>query len=208
MSKNRRDFLCGSALTAVGVLSGTTAVARTGTTLADSTVPGRAGGAPATAAAARAAATSTHLPLQTLDLPTLDYELEGDVKVFHLTAEVVRREFLPGRAFDVWGYNGTMPGPTIEVNQGDRVRLVVENHLPEPTSMHWHGFEVPAEMDGVPGVSQDPIPMGMMTLVRVLPPELYEEVRQLQAAVQDGSGAPKLARRQPLRRPQPEERRS
>src|SRR2546427_13276180 len=53
-----------------------------------------------------------------------------------------------------------MPGPTIEVNQGDRVRLVVENRLPEPTSVHWHGFEIPIEMDGGPGISQDAIPPG------------------------------------------------
>jgi len=83
--------------------------------------------------------------------------MENGVKVFHLVAEVVKREFLPGKVFDVWGYNGSMPGPTIEVNQGDRVRLVVENRLPEPTSMHWHGFEIPIEMDGGPGISQDVI---------------------------------------------------
>jgi len=83
--------------------------------------------------------------------------MDNGVKVFHLVAEVVKREFLPGKVFDVWGYNGHMPGPTIEVNQGERVRLVVENRLPEPTSMHWHGFEIPIEMDGGPGISQDVI---------------------------------------------------
>jgi manganese oxidase len=40
------------------------------------------------------------------------------------------------------------------------VRIVVDNHLPEPTSMHWHGFEIPFDMDGGPGVSQAPIPPG------------------------------------------------
>jgi FtsP/CotA-like multicopper oxidase with cupredoxin domain len=84
--------------------------------------------------------------------------MDNGVKVFHLAAEVVKREFLPGKVFDVWGYNGSVPGPTIEVNQGDRVRIIVENRLPEPTSMHWHGFEIPIEMDGGPGISQDMIP--------------------------------------------------
>jgi hypothetical protein len=86
--------------------------------------------------------------------------MDNGVKVFRLVAEVVKREFLPGKVFDVWGYNGSVPGPTIEVNQGDRVRIIVENRLPEPTSMHWHGFEIPIAMDGVPGISQDPIPPG------------------------------------------------
>ena len=106
------------------------------------------------------------LPVETPDIPKLPWRMEIGVKVFHLVAEVVKREFLPGspwsapKIVDVWGYNGSMPGPTIEVNQGDRVRLIVDNHLPESTSVHWHGFEVPIEMDGVPGVTQDPIPPG------------------------------------------------
>jgi len=99
-------------------------------------------------------------PFETPDLPKLPFTLDNGVKVFHLVAEPVKRTFLPGYTFDLWGYNGTAPGPTIEVNQGDRVRLIVDNHLPEATSMHWHGFEVPIGMDGVPGVCQDPIPPG------------------------------------------------
>lgn len=99
-------------------------------------------------------------PVHTPDLPKLNYVLDNGVKVFHLVAEPVQREFLPGKIVDAWGYNGTVPGPTIEVNEGDRVRLIVDNHLPEMTSMHWHGFEVPIEMDGVPGLTQDPIPPG------------------------------------------------
>jgi hypothetical protein len=46
------------------------------------------------------------------------------------------------------------------VNQGDRVRIILDNHLPEPTSMHWHGFEIPNDVDGGPGVSQAPIKPG------------------------------------------------
>ena len=100
------------------------------------------------------------LPVETPDIPKLPWRIENGVKVFHLVAEVVKREFLPGKVCDVWGYNGSMPGPTIEVNQGDRVRIIVEYRLPEPTSVHWHGFEIPIEMDGGPGISQDAIPPG------------------------------------------------
>src|SRR6202034_1587516 len=93
-------------------------------------------------------------------VPQLPRRMEGDVKEFHLIAETVKQEIVPGRVVDLWGYNGSAPGPTIQVNQGDRVRIIVDNHLPEATSMHWHGFEVPVEMDGSPGSSQAPIPPG------------------------------------------------
>jgi hypothetical protein len=86
--------------------------------------------------------------------------MDGNVKEFHLVAEPVKQEIVPGRIVDLWGYNGSAPGPTIQVNQFDRVRIIVDNHLPEATSMHWHGFEVSNEMDGSPGSSQDPIPPG------------------------------------------------
>jgi len=100
------------------------------------------------------------VPVETPDVPNLPFRMDGDIKEFHLIAEPVKQEINPGRIVDVWGYNGSAPGPTIQVNQGDRVRVIVDNHLPEPTSMHWHGFEVPIEMDGAPGSSQEPIPPG------------------------------------------------
>jgi FtsP/CotA-like multicopper oxidase with cupredoxin domain len=53
-----------------------------------------------------------------------------------------------------------MPGPTIEADQGDRVRIVVHNELPESTGIHWHGLEIPVAMDGVPGLTQPPLPPG------------------------------------------------
>jgi manganese oxidase len=98
--------------------------------------------------------------VETPDVPDLPFRMDGGVKEFHLIAEPVKQEIVPGRVVDLWGYNGSAPGPTIQVNQGDRVRIIVDNHLPEATSMHWHGFEVPVEMDGAPGSSQDPIPPG------------------------------------------------
>jgi FtsP/CotA-like multicopper oxidase with cupredoxin domain len=101
-----------------------------------------------------------HLPVQTTDLPELPYHMENGIKVFHLVAEPVKQQIVPGKTLDIWGYNGSSPGPTIQVTQGDRVRIVVDNHLPEGTSMHWHGFEIPHNMDGGPGISQDLIKPG------------------------------------------------
>lgn len=100
------------------------------------------------------------VPVQTPDVRDLPYKVENGVKVFNLTAESVKRELIPGRIMDVWGFNGSVPGPTIQVNQGDRVRLILDNHLPEPTTMHWHGFEIPVQMDGMPYISQKPVPPG------------------------------------------------
>src|SRR5262249_53773626 len=82
------------------------------------------------------------------------------VKVFHLVAEPVRREFAPGLVVNCWGYNGQTPGPTIEVVEGDTVRIFVTNHLPEATTVHWHGILLPNGMDGVSGLTQKPIPPG------------------------------------------------
>src|SRR6201982_962585 len=98
--------------------------------------------------------------VETPDFRGLPYRMDGNVKEFLLIAEPVKQEIVPGRVVDLWGYNGSAPGPTIQVNQGDRVRVIVDNHLPEATSMHWHGFEVSNEMDGSPGSSQDPIAPG------------------------------------------------
>jgi FtsP/CotA-like multicopper oxidase with cupredoxin domain len=59
---------------------------------------------------------------------------------------------------DVWAYNGSVPGPEIRLRQGDRLRVAVENRLGESTTVHWHGVRVPNAMDGVPEVTQAPIP--------------------------------------------------
>jgi len=100
------------------------------------------------------------LPMLTPDVPDLPFELDGAVKVFRLKPEPMKLKIAPFKTIDVWGYNGSCPGPTIQVAQGDRVRIIVENRLPESTSLHWHGLEVPIEQDGVPWISQKPIPPG------------------------------------------------
>lgn len=100
------------------------------------------------------------LPVSTPDLPPLPHKLENGIKVFHLVAEPVQRRLVPFKTMSVWGYNGTSPGPAIQVNQGERVRIIFENRLPESTTIHWHGLEVPIEMDGVPYISQQPVAPG------------------------------------------------
>jgi len=100
------------------------------------------------------------VPVQSPDVENLPFTLDNGVKVFHLIMEPVKQQIAPNKILDLWGFNGSAPGPTIQVTQGDRVRIIVDNHLPEPTSMHWHGFEIPHDMDGGPGISQDPIKPG------------------------------------------------
>jgi manganese oxidase len=101
-----------------------------------------------------------YVPVRTLNGWTLPYKLENGVKVFHLVAEEIEHEFAPGCRAKCWGYNGSTPGPTIEVVEGDRVRIYVTNRLPEHTSVHWHGILLPSGMDGVGGLSQPHIKPG------------------------------------------------
>jgi manganese oxidase len=99
-------------------------------------------------------------PVVTLNGWTLPWRMNAGVKEFHLVAEPVVREMAPDFKAHLWGYNGQSPGPTIEVVEGDRVRLFVTNRLPEHTSIHWHGQRLPNGMDGVAGLNQPAIPSG------------------------------------------------
>ena len=99
-------------------------------------------------------------PVVTLNSWTLPWRMNAGVKEFHLVAEPVVREMAPGFKANMWGYNGQSPGPTIEVVEGDRVRIFVTNKLPEHTTIHWHGQRLPNGMDGVGGLNQPQIPVG------------------------------------------------
>ncbi|MGA2343911.1 MAG: copper oxidase, partial [Steroidobacteraceae bacterium] len=101
-----------------------------------------------------------YLPVATLNGWTLPWRMRNGVKEFHLVAEPVEREIAPGMRAHLWGYNGQSPGPTIEVVEGDRVRIFVTNRLSEPTSIHWHGQRLPNGMDGVSGLNQPSIKAG------------------------------------------------
>jgi len=99
-------------------------------------------------------------PVVTLNGWTLPWRMNQGIKEFHLVAEPVVREMAPGFKAHLWGYNGQSPGPTIEVVEGDRVRIFVTNRLPEHTSIHWHGQRLPNGMDGVNGLTQQGIDPG------------------------------------------------
>ncbi|MBP9146953.1 MAG: copper oxidase [Thermoanaerobaculia bacterium] len=101
-----------------------------------------------------------YTPVITPNGSTLPFVMKDGVKEFHLVAEPVEVEFAPGMKVNAWGYNGSAPGPTIEAVEGDRVRFVVENRLPEHTTIHWHGILLPAGMDGVGGLNQPQIQPG------------------------------------------------
>jgi FtsP/CotA-like multicopper oxidase with cupredoxin domain len=109
---------------------------------------------------ATAAGVGRNTAVITPNAGTLPWRMEDGFKTFHLVAEPVVREFAPGFRVNCWGYNGQTPGPTIEAVEGDRLRLYVENRLPEPTSVHWHGVILPNGMDGVAGLNQPPIAPG------------------------------------------------
>lgn len=115
---------------------------------------------PLLAAAERQALPKGLTPVITPDGSSLPWRWEDGCRTFHLIAEPVVREFAPGFRVNCWGYNGQTPGPTIEAVEGERIRIYLENRLPEPTSMHWHGVLLPNGMDGVIGLNQRPIEPG------------------------------------------------
>ncbi len=158
MRTNRRLFLRGVG-SALGVASASS-IARASQSPHEHHMPPLGSPPPAPRGVGAANAAIRPGRVETPDTPRLPWRDAGGVKEFELHAAPVKTEFLPGRAVDVWGFNGSMPGPIIEVNQGDRVRIVVFNDLPEDFSMHWHGLEVPIEMDGTPGISQAAIAPG------------------------------------------------
>jgi hypothetical protein len=123
--------------------------------------------------------------VETLGILPLGYERDGNVKVFHLIAQPIKKVIVDEtKAADyehlipeknkldsmykhhhkpiiqkirAWGYNGTTPGPTIEATEGDRIRVILKNELPEPTSIHWHGIELPNDQDGATPETNRPI---------------------------------------------------
>jgi FtsP/CotA-like multicopper oxidase with cupredoxin domain len=90
----------------------------------------------------------------------LAHRLEGGTKVFELTARPIRWKITPQVTVTAWSYNGMVPGPLIRLIEGDRVRIVLRNRLPVPTTVHWHGIVLPNGMDGVPDMTQPPVQPG------------------------------------------------
>jgi len=90
----------------------------------------------------------------TPDLEKRQGKIVNGVREFHLRATPARRELLPGIWMDAYGYDDLFPGPVLEMYQGERVRIVFRNDLPESTTLHSHGMELPISMDGIPAVTQ------------------------------------------------------
>jgi len=144
----RRDFIA-AAGTLVPAMAISRALAQSGHVHHNSGEPTPAGLAP-----------QGYRPVHTPNGWTLPFRMVDGVKEFHLVAEEVEHVFAPGSRARCWGYNGTTPGPTLEAVEGDRVRILVTNRLPEHTSIHWHGLILPCGMDGVSGVTQPAIQPG------------------------------------------------
>ncbi|MDB5055716.1 MAG: mco 1 [Bacilli bacterium] len=96
------------------------------------------------------------IPMSTL----VEKPSDAPVKTFEITAEDKKIDTGRGRIVDAWTYNGTLPGPEIRVQQGDRVIVHLKNRLTEGVTIHWHGVELPNAEDGVAGLTQDSVPPG------------------------------------------------
>jgi len=86
--------------------------------------------------------------------------LTDGTKQWELTASVIQWETEPGKVVEAYAYNGMVPGPQLHANVGDRVRIILHNKLPEPTTIHFHGMYVPNDMDGVPAITQPAVMPG------------------------------------------------
>jgi FtsP/CotA-like multicopper oxidase with cupredoxin domain len=99
-----------------------------------------------------------------------DLNKDAHIVEINLDAQVAPVEIAPGQRIQAFTYNGGVPGPLIRVRAGDRLIVHFSNHLPQPTTVHWHGLRVPIQMDGVPGHSQPEVqPGGTFTYDFIVP---------------------------------------
>lgn len=83
-----------------------------------------------------------------------------DVREVKLNASITTVNVGTGKSFKAWTYNGQLPGPEIRLKEGEKLRAIFKNYLPEGSTIHWHGLPVPNKMDGVPGITQNPVNPG------------------------------------------------
>jgi uncharacterized cupredoxin-like copper-binding protein len=86
--------------------------------------------------------------------------LADGTKQFDLKTQLTKWQVAPDKTVDAMTYNGTVPGPTIKVDPGDHVKIVLHNEMPDSTSIHFHGLMTPNSMDGTTYVTQDPVKSG------------------------------------------------
>lgn len=90
----------------------------------------------------------------------MPYTLDGSTKVFQITASEGPWETQPGTTISALMYNGQVPGQIIRVTEGDKLRIILTNHMPQSTAIHWHGLHTPNAMDGVPFITQPVVKPG------------------------------------------------
>lgn len=103
---------------------------------------------------------TSHLvyPLKSLkDRLPLTPIITNNTKHFYLEAAPIHWEYRTNQYMVAWAYNNQIPGPEIRVTEGDHVKITLKNSLPVPTSIHWHGLEIPYTQDGLPGITQNAI---------------------------------------------------
>jgi len=93
-------------------------------------------------------------------LSLVENAFSEDVREVKLNASIATVNVGTGKSFKAWTYNGQLPGPEIRVKEGETLRAVLKNYLPEGTTIHWHGLPVPNKMDGVPGLTQNLVEPG------------------------------------------------
>ena len=93
-------------------------------------------------------------------IPNALAKASGKVREFRFFASRTKVNLGVGPDFWAWTYNGQVPGPEIRVKEGEIIRVILKNYLPEETSIHWHGVPVPNAMDGVPGITQKGVEPG------------------------------------------------
>ena len=90
---------------------------------------------------------------------SISHAKDGFIEIRAMEAE--QKLYLGGvPSSTLWTYNGTAPGPEIRIKQGERVKVRFINKLKEPSSIHWHGIRIANDMDGVSGLTQDPVQPG------------------------------------------------
>lgn len=122
--------------------------------------------------------------------PARDHDPDPRIVEVDLAARVAAIEFIPGKPTPAWTYDGGIPGPLIRASVGDRLIVHFHNDLPEPTTVHWHGVRVPADMDGTPGESQPEVPPGGSFTYDFIVPDagLYWYHPHFRSAMQVGYG--------------------
>lgn len=165
-SLNRRNFLrFGSILTAIGLGAGASkAIPAVAGIPPQPNRPGRQEMTPEEMDAMHEAGVKTFVDNIGKDKDfwgvQMPYTMDGDVKVFKLTCTEAKWTVAPGIEADAMLYNGRIPGETVRVTEGDKVRVIVTNQMKQSTAVHFHGVHTPNSMDGVPFITQPVIKSG------------------------------------------------